>query len=175
MFRLVDENAKKRFELVFGYDPSPPKPKKKHVQPARKKRPPPPGYGPKAATPESGASTPPAVEGVTAGVAGVQLQGEAKKKEDEPEWAELAFVKLPPPESSFDSPEGGGVADSDGGHTGQWFIRAVQGHSIKLEGTGHLEALRADVEGKARAGLLVHGTRWELWETLSEYEAGGGG
>ncbi|KLT40404.1 hypothetical protein CC85DRAFT_287507 [Cutaneotrichosporon oleaginosum] len=166
VFRLVDENAKKRFELVFGYDPSPPKPKKKHVQAPRKKRPPPPGYGKATPSEGSGASTP-SVEGVTAGVSGVQLTG-ATAKEEKEEWNELPFVKLPPPESSFDSPEGGGVADADTGHTGQWYIRAVQGHSIKLEGTGHLEPLRADVEGTARAGVLVHGTRWELWETLKE-------
>lgn len=100
---------------------------------------------------------------MTAGVAAVAVES----KPQEPEWTELAFVKLPPPESSFDSPEGGGIADGDQGHTGQWYIRAVQGHSIKLEGTGHLDPIRADVEGKARAGLLVHGTKWELWETLS--------
>lgn len=86
----------------------------------------------------------------------------------EPAWTELAFVKLPPPESSFDSPEGGGVAESDGGHTGQWYIRAVQGHSIKLEGTDHLVPVGKDGDGTARAGLMVHGTKWELWETLSE-------
>ncbi|BEI86664.1 hypothetical protein CcaverHIS002_0700100 [Cutaneotrichosporon cavernicola] len=162
VFRLVDENAKKRFELVFGYDPSAPKPKKKHVQPARKKRPPPPGYGPKATpdsgTPDSGSATP--VDDVTVGV--------SEEKKEEEEWTERAFVNLPPPESSFDCPEGGGVADSDTGHTGHWYIRAVQGHSIKLEGTGHLESLRADVEGKERAGAMVHGTRWELWEALMD-------
>lgn len=166
VFRLVDENAKKRFELVYGFDPSPTKPKKKHVQPPKKKRPPPPGYGPKAGA--SGASTPGSgVESVTAAVAAVSVEP-SPLPSPEPEWTELAFVKLPPPESSFDSPEGGGVAEGDDGHTGQWYIRAVQGHSIKLEGTDHLVPVLADEEGRTRAGALVHGTKWELWETLSE-------
>ncbi|GMK54922.1 hypothetical protein CspeluHIS016_0115080 [Cutaneotrichosporon spelunceum] len=161
VFRLVDENAKKRFELVYGYDPSAPPPKKKHVQPARKKRPPPPGYGPKAGSaPAPGSGSPTPAEDVTIVAAVVE-----QNKEEE--WTERPFVKLPPPESSFDSPEGGGVADADTGHTGQWYIRAVQGHSI-LEGTGHLQPLRADAEGRERAGAMVHGTRWELWETLKD-------
>lgn len=135
MFRLVEENAKKRFELSFGYDPSPPKPKKKPV-PKKKKVVP-------------GAP----VDAVTEQLAKAAVTEPAP----EPEWTELPFVSLPAPgEGEPSEPRG------------EWWIRATQGHSIALEGTGHLEpALADDAATRERVGLMVHGTRWELYETLS--------
>lgn len=136
VFRLVEDNAKKRFEVVYGYDPSPPKPKKKQ-QPRKK---------PARVIP--GASVPAAIEQVQEELSQAVISEEAA-------WTELEFVKLPPPVD--------GVVDPKGA----WYIRAVQGHSIKLEGTDHLELLKNDEEGRLRAGELVHGTQWRLWETLS--------
>lgn len=135
VFRVVEDCAKKRFELVYGYDPSPPRPKKKQ-QPK------------KAPRVVPGAPVP--VEKVQEDLAATSIA--------EPEWTELDFVKLPAPsEGEATNPEGA------------WFIRAVQGHSIELGGTGHLEELRDDEAGRQKAGILVHGTQWRLWETLSEY------
>ncbi|KAL1409458.1 tRNA 2'-phosphotransferase [Vanrija albida] len=137
VFRIVEENAKKRFELQFGYDPSPPKPKKKPV-PRKKKVP--------------GA----AVDAVAEQLAKATVAEPAAPAE--PEWTELPFVSLPPPAEGEPSEP-----------RGEWFIRATQGHSIALEGTGHLEpVLVDDAATRERVGLMVHGTRWELFETLKQ-------
>lgn len=130
VFRIVEDNAKKRFEVVYGYDPSPPKPKTK----APKKK-------PVRVVP----GAPVTVETVQEDLAKAAIQPE------EP-WTELEFVKL---------------TEGENHPLAAWYIRAVQGHSIKLEGTGHLEELKDDAHGREVAGELVHGTQWALWETLS--------
>lgn len=148
IFRLVADNSKKRFALVWGYDPSPPKPKKK-PQPKKKK---------------------PAADGDSAAVADISQA--MKAASIEPEWKELEFVKLSPPLSAFPSSElvvayEGGEVDGPSDEKAEWFIRAVQGHTLKLD-SGHLEELKDDENGRQKAGLLVHGTKWQLWETISE-------
>ena len=52
------------------------------------------------------------------------------------------------------------------GREGEWYIRASQGHSIKLEGTAHLTPVEDDAEGHERVGLMVHGTRDDLWDVI---------
>lgn len=149
VFRLVNDNAKKRFELVYGVDPSPPKPKK--VKAPKKKAPqrPPPGAGAVEALGEqlastSVTSTPPA-----------EPVAPPPATPAQPEWKELEFVALPAPEDGATG-------------TGEWFIRASQGHTLKVE-TTHLEPVTDTEEGRARAGLMVHGTQWKLWDVLSGY------
>lgn len=147
VFRLVEENAKKRFELVFGYDPSQPKPKKKQ-QPKKKK--------PAPVVPGSSQ-----VDAVAAQLAQTAVTpAPPPPPPAQPEWKELDFVTLPAPEAGSEA----GPSEP----RGEWFIRATQGHSIKLEGTAHLEPVLADEAGRAKAGLLVHGTQWKLWATLKE-------
>lgn len=73
--------------------------------------------------------------------------------------SELPLIILPDPTT-----EDGSTPDERGGY----FIRASQGHSINLEGVAHLELVNDDEEGRKRTGLIVHGTRWELWDVLSE-------
>lgn len=147
VFKLVADNSKKRFALVWGYDPSPPKPKKK-AQPKKKK---------------------PVTDGETI----EQVTLAMKAASVEPEWKELEFVKLSPPLSAFPNSDlvtayDGGEIDGESDDKAEWFIRAVQGHTLKLD-SGHLEELRDDENGKQKAGLLVHGTKWQLWETISEF------
>lgn len=147
IFRLVADNSKKRFALVWGYDPSPPKPKKRS-QPKKTKT---------AAIAESGA-----VEEMTRALQVISV---------EPEWKELEFIKLSPPLSAFPDPElvaayEGGEVDGQSDERAEWFIRAVQGHTLKLD-SGHLEELIDDENGRQKAGLLVHGTKWQLWDTIS--------
>lgn len=145
IFRLVADNAKKRFALVWGYDPSPPKPTNRQS----KKKPP---------------TTEHSIESVTRAMASTTV---------EPQWRELAFIKLSPPASAFPAAElvaayDGGEIDGLTDERAEWFIRAVQGHTLKLD-SGHLEELRDDEPGRQKAGLLIHGTKWQLWETISEY------
>ena len=132
VLKLVEENAKKRFEVVWGYDPSPPLPikKKGQNQPKKKK---------------------PIVD--AAGVDDLRKEMEqAMLSDTKPteEWKELPLV----------------VVDKEGEGDGEWFIRASQGHSIKLEGTAHLTPVEDDEEGRERVGLMVHGTRDDLWDTI---------
>lgn len=148
IFRLVADNSKKRFALVWGYDPSPPKPKKK--APPKKK--------------QAKLDDIQAVEDVTQAMKAASV---------EPEWKELEFVKLSPPLSAFPDPElvaayDGGEVDGKSDERAEWFIRAVQGHTLKLD-SGHLEELQDDENGRQKAGLLIHGTKWQLWNTISEH------
>jgi 2'-phosphotransferase len=138
VLKLVEENAKKRFEVVWGYDPSPPLPKKKGQSKKQKAKVP--------------------VEVDAAGVDDLSMEmeqatlGEAKEEE----WKELPLI----------------VVDKDGSNGNgndsppTWFIRASQGHSIKLEGTAHLTPVEDNEEGRERVGMMVHGTRDDLWETI---------
>ena len=146
VLRLVEENAKQRFELVYGYDPTPPIPKAKR-QPKKKKT-------SRSLIDEAvGAVDAADVDDVRHGLATTTLV-------DDPETeitTELPLVSLPPP-----SPD-----CTEGSSKGEYFIRASQGHSLKLESTAHLTPVRDDVDGRARVGLMVHGTRWELWSELS--------
>lgn len=179
VLRLVEENAKKRFELVFGYDPSPPPPKKGKGQNKGKGKGQGQGQGGKKVEEvasgvdavevgEKGASAPgepvtapePPVESATASVDALPVLLSPAQITS----TELPLVILPDPaveEVSDPDPRGG------------YYIRASQGHSIALEGVAHLEAVLDDEEGRKRAGLIVHGTRWDLWETLSESQPPG--
>jgi 2'-phosphotransferase len=168
VLRLVEENAKKRFELVYGYDPSPPVPKKAKGQNRVKgKNQGGPKAGKKTGTPESTISADtgigthghpaelglaetveqPLAESITADLASVSITS-----------TELPLVVLPNPTDVDDT--------APDGRTG-YYIRASQGHSIQLEGVAHLEPVDDDEDGRMRAGLAVHGTRWELWDVLS--------
>lgn len=137
VLKLVEENAKKRFEVVWGYDPSPPLPIKKKGQNQKKAK-------------------KPIVEDA-AGVDDLRKEMEQAMLADKPEteeWKELPLV----------------VVDKEGAsEEGEWFIRASQGHSIKLEGTAHLTPVEDDQDGRDRVGMMVHGTRDDLWDTIREF------
>ncbi|WVO13661.1 hypothetical protein L204_101282 [Cryptococcus depauperatus] len=165
VFQLVRDNTKQRFELFYGYDPSPPRPKKKPVQGKSKKQ--------KQAEREAavagsvdGALFAPASEGVNKGsdsaeidtlqttlVATTLLDSKSPKSAEPPE---LPLVSVPV--SSLN--------DQQSEPRGMWFIRATQGHSIQLDSTTHLTELHDDIESREKAGLIVHGTRWELWHLI---------
>jgi 2'-phosphotransferase len=146
VLKLVEENAKKRFEVIWGYDPSPPLPSKKKGQQNKKKK---------------SVPAPAAVEaGDAAEVDDLRKEMEQAMlgdKEEVSEWKELPLV----------------VVDKEAGDENEteatWFIRASQGHSIKLEGTAHLTPVEDDEEGRARVGMMVHGTRDDLWDTIRKY------
>lgn len=178
VLRLVEENAKQRFELFYGYDPSPPRPKK--------------GKGKGRVAPSSKSK---AVSKVTLGdgpdvsaardSSSEQGQDKEINLEDKmastsiaahvnPPSTELPLVPLSPPpsaESSITSEQTEMRGQMDGLETeakGEYFIRARQGHSIHLESTDHLTPVLDDEEGRKRVGDLVHGTKWELWDVISE-------
>jgi 2'-phosphotransferase len=157
VLRLVKENAKQRFEVQWGYDPSPPrskpakgkgKAKINAVQPA-------PEY--------DGGKEPLAVSDATMEDLGVK--GSRNQSNNS---VELPLVIFPGGEQIV----GGTLLSEDGKDDGkgEWWIRATQGHSIQLESTSHLEEVKDDEEGRKRAGVMVHGTRWELWDILSGLE-----
>lgn len=184
VLRLVAENAKQRFELFYGYDPSPPPPKKgkkgqggggggggKKRQSGNNK-----AKEPSSAPAPMPAPAPVAIDmidqpGQAVDAAQVEdLAHEVAKStlaEDAPSSAlpvpseptEMPLVSLPAPE--------GGDADKEAAREGEYFIRATQGHSLNLNSVAHLEEVKDDEEGRANTGAMVHGTRWELWDTLS--------
>jgi 2'-phosphotransferase len=183
VLRLVAENAKQRFELFYGYDPSPPPPKKgKKGQGGGgggggggKKRQP-----GKIAKAKEGSSAPAPAPGPVA-IDVVDQTGQAvdaAQVEDlahevaKSSLAEGSLPSAPPSEStemplvSLPVPDGDGVGNVAGGE-GEYFIRATQGHSLNLDSVAHLEEVKDDPEGRAKTGEMVHGTKWELWETLS--------
>ncbi|OWZ42500.1 tRNA 2'-phosphotransferase [Cryptococcus neoformans] len=191
ILHLVQTNPKKRFELFWGYDPSPPRPKKKPTQGKTKKQ--------LQRDREAAAA---AAASVTASGTG-ERQGKGKEPDaaaidiiasslastdltapssslsinsaapapaqsltsvDPPE---LPLISLPDPHTSASDSDASANANSDN-PKGEYFIRATQGHSIQLESTAHLEKVKDDEEGRRKVGLMVHGTRWELWDTLKE-------
>lgn len=161
MLKLVEENAKKRFEVVWGYDPSPPRPIKKKGQNQSKKS---------KSTPKTAAAVTQTGQVDAAGVDDLRKEVEKALLDDRPKpsgqaeeaeaWKELPLVVV-----DREAPTTG--TDGDGPAC-EWFIRASQGHSLKLEGTAHLTPVEDDAEGRERVGLMVHGTRDDLWDIIRE-------
>ncbi|OCF33370.1 hypothetical protein I316_04789 [Kwoniella heveanensis BCC8398] len=198
VLRLVSENAKQRFQLMYGYDPSPLPPKKKKVQQISKKKLRAMEDAQAQAQAQVEAHTSVEERGNAAGSSSVhvsvdggvdQAQQAARtgpkasldphlEAQPQPESTELPLVELPLPnphgedESSSDPSSSTSTASTAaaavaGGIKGEYFIRATQGHSINLESTAHLEQITAEDEAaRKKVGLMVHGTRWELYETL---------
>ncbi|WVQ75094.1 hypothetical protein IAR50_004703 [Cryptococcus sp. DSM 104548] len=167
VIQLVKDNAKQRFELFWGYDPSPPRPKKKPTQGKTKKqlqrdrealaqsR-----SGDGNAVGEETGKQPDAaaVDSLQASLASAAISTPPSEPAPPPD---LPLISLPLPNEDAPQPP----SDSP---QGEYFIRASQGHSIQLESTAHLEEVKDDEDGRARVGELVHGTRWELWDVLKE-------
>ncbi|KAK6909001.1 hypothetical protein I203_103011 [Kwoniella mangroviensis CBS 8507] len=185
VLRLVAENAKQRFQLFYGYDPSPPRPKKmKKGQQPKKQRPPPPQVVTAASTDSHNIEKTRKLDEEGDGLSPIPLQDAngidaaeidniqsnlskttiSSRGENGIGYVELPLVSLPNPNESNGTGEAGSSSSSS--IKGEYFIRATQGHSIKLEGTSHLEELLDDEEGRKKAGVMVHGTRLELWDIL---------
>ena len=183
VLRLVAENAKQRFELAWGYDPSPAKVKPKKGQRKGKgkgkSKPKPPqavqaeGGGTDFSAPAKDTTHQELVE---------EAQGDAAKVDDLAADLEKTNIQTELPLVILPRPDTDGNADGNeddsaiastsaatGTNRGEWFIRATQGHSIKLDSVSHLALVTDDEEGRAKAGVCVHGTKWELWDTLSGY------
>jgi 2'-phosphotransferase len=170
VLRLVEENAKQRFELAWGYDPSPPRPKKGKGQSKGsgktkgqllKEKEKAQAIGKLDTSTSSDATVRQEVD--AAAVDDVQKELSTASIAAIPVSTELPLVIMPIPQSGAQSPDGGITGQ------GEWFIRATQGHSIQLESTAHLEPVANDEAGRARVGEIVHGTRWELWDVLSKW------
>ena len=147
ILQLVEENAKQRFEVMYGYDPSPIRPKstaRSRTKAAVKTEP-----------VQRNEDVDGAMDAATIEDAKVNL---AKSDQSEPK-TELPLVIAP-----FPNEDGAGPVE---GSNYEYFIRATQGHSLKLESTAHLTTVFDDDEGLQRIGLMVHGTRWDLWESIS--------
>jgi 2'-phosphotransferase len=184
VLRLVAENAKQRFELFYGLDPSPPIVKAKKGQGKGKgKGGPKPklalkGQSPAGLEGEKSAATGDAAETGERKVETVDAAqvddlrkelSEATLQDPKPISTELPLISIPiPPPEGGDASSSGTTPVQAGGSTGEYFIRATQGHTIKVETAALLEEVKNDEEGRTKAGVLVHGTRWELWEVLSE-------
>lgn len=186
---LVQTNAKKRFELFWGYDPSPPRPKKKPTQGKTKKqlqRDREAAAAAAAAVAASGTGIEighgkgkepdaAAVDIISSSLAATDITAPSLSLSTNPVSAqglvpadppELPLISLPDP---HDSDANANASVNSDGPKGEYFIRATQGHSIQLESTAHLEQVKDDEEGRSKVGLMVHGTRWELWDTLSKF------
>lgn len=153
VLKLVEENAKKRFEVVWAYDPSPPLPAKKKGQNKKPK-------GKQAPSTDNGTAGQDA-----AGIDDLRKEMEESMLLDKPapkeaEWKELPLVVVDKVQIS--------QAIDETIPAATWFIRASQGHSIKLEGTAHLTPVEDDEDGRQRVGDMVHGTRDDLWDIIRE-------
>jgi 2'-phosphotransferase len=196
VLRLVAENAKQRFELAWGYDPSPVKVKAKKGQgkgKGKEKAKPVPTVQAVQADGAAGGSGQDVKDQRDEGVQRVEKEVErheahtgavdtakvddlAVSLEKASIHTELPLVILPRPDADNDTneskspeaPEPTLTSTSTVTRPGEWFIRATQGHSIKLDSVSHLTLVTDDEDGRARAGVCVHGTRWELWDVLSE-------
>lgn len=184
VLRLVAENAKQRFELFYGLDPSPPVVKAKKGQGKEKgkggPKPKPVLKGQSSADLESekSAATGDAAEsgvGKVETVDAAQVDdlrkelSEATLQDPKAISTELPLISIPiPPSEGGDASSSGTTPVLAEGSAGEYFIRATQGHTIKVETAALLEEVKNDDEGRTKAGLLVHGTRWELWDVLSE-------
>ncbi|KAK8849414.1 hypothetical protein IAR55_004746 [Kwoniella newhampshirensis] len=180
VLRLVAENAKQRFELFYGYDPSPLRPKTKAGQGKGK------AQGKKVKVNPVEKQPRPSGDR-TAGDGAAALSKPALQSEKVPDAATIDNIRhelvntsldhssmthatpTAPPELpliSLAGPSPGTSSAPPDGPKGEYFIRATQGHSIKLESTAHLVEVKDDDEGRQRVGLMVHGTKWELWDAL---------
>ena len=130
--------------MIYGYDPSPPRPKSKQGGGKRN------GKVVANSRRQEGE-----VNGGPTLVVAHQALIEPTHTEVGSEMIELPLVTL-------------GIGEECADAAGEWFIRATQGHSLKLDSIAHLTPILDDEESRARAGLLVHGTKWELWDTLSK-------
>jgi 2'-phosphotransferase len=151
LYHLVETNNKKRFVLLYGYDPSPVRPQRKKKQQGQTKKALKEQQEGTDAAPSSTASTESA--------------------------AELPLVPVDPPAVPAYDPEGvpqqKATASSRSPMLGsnaaesEWFIRAAQGHSIQTVTTDLLEPITmADEEGLSKVGEMVHGTKAELWDAI---------
>lgn len=178
VLRLVAENAKQRFELFYGYDPSPPRPKVRKGQGKGKGRPKPVQTAATSVIEGSTSADPstkpgPGTSSSDAGekkVDAAQLDDLSEHMEKAKVSTELPLVEVPRPDDSTTPETATTQVGTEAKQLGEWFIRATQGHSIKLESDAHLTLVLDDEDGRKRAGVCVHGTRWELWETLSGFD-----
>ncbi|OXG25266.1 tRNA 2'-phosphotransferase [Cryptococcus neoformans Ze90-1] len=196
ILHLVQTNPKKRFELFWGYDPSPPRPKKKPTQGKTKKQLQRDREAAAAAAAASVAASgtgerqgkgkepdAAAIDIIASSLASTDLTAPSSSlsiNSAAPAPArsltsvhppELPLISLPDPHTSASDSDASASANANANSDnpkGEYFIRATQGHSIQLESTAHLEHVKDDEEGRRKVGLMVHGTRWELWDTLKE-------
>lgn len=193
----MQTNPKKRFELFWGYDPSPPRPKKKPTQGKTKKQLQRDREAAAAAAAASVAASgtgerqgkgkepdAAAIDIIASSLASTDLTAPSSSlsiNSAAPALArsltsvhppELPLISLPDPHTSASDSDASASANANANSDnpkGEYFIRATQGHSIQLESTAHLEQVKDDEEGRRKVGLMVHGTRWELWDTLSKF------
>lgn len=80
--------------------------------------------------------------------------------------AEKALDVMPAPVQVTVNSGDDAVTATGASEAGQWWIRANQGHSIKVDA---IEDTMIKVERAEDAGEAVHGTRQELWDTICEH------
>lgn len=158
LYHLVESNAKKRFVLFYGYDPSAVRPQRKKKQQGQTKK----AQKLQEDREEQDAS-------------GSRLSATTGNVES-PEESPLVPVDAPEvekyePESPAPVTKQRPIARSptlgSNASEPEWFIRAAQGHSITTVTTEHLEPITAaDEEGLIKVGEMVHGSKAELWESI---------
>jgi 2'-phosphotransferase len=130
-------NAKQRFVLFYGFDPSPIRPTYQKKGSARK-------------VDMSGATEVPLVA--------------LEDREAIPTYdSELPGSVSDPPLRTIELSEG---QNPPPGVQAEYFIRAAQGHSLPTVTTEHLEPVLNDEAGRRMVGEMVHGTKEELWDVI---------
>lgn len=171
-------NAKQRFALLYGYDPTPAEHQPKSSKGKGKQQ----QKGKKQQQHQAGTDVLEAMEklSVTTAVPPatpeelplVSLDEPEVKAYREPEAAVSAddLVSPDPFAASSSKPTKTKAPPAPGPNEPQWFIRAAQGHSItSVDAEQLLEpVLTTSPEGLARVGEMVHGTRATLWDVIRE-------
>lgn len=144
LHHLVVTNAKQRFVLFYGHDPSP-------VRPVYQKK----GSGGSSRKGE------PKPDLAASELSLISLEAPAAPIYDSECAASGSNASAPIESTSLG--EGGVVIEAE------WFIRAAQGHSLPTVTTEHLDPVSNDDEGRSKVGEMVHGTKEQLWDIIREY------
>ena len=182
VLKIVEENTKQRFELVWGSDQSPPRLGGKGKS-----------HGKKRTAPALNSGERPMGCQATDGANGTSGPNDAAEVDDlRHDLGRVAVSEVDPPSPSVsistelplillssqqpdprDPPDPSDLSSRvtsalQGVPEPQWFIRARQGHSIVLDSVAHLTPVRDDEDGRRAVGEMVHGTKWELWDVIRE-------
>lgn len=154
---LVRDNAKKRFVLFYGVDPTP-----LEHQPRRKT-----GQSGKGKGKGTGKES---ASGMTTNGEGSTSQIKPNPTQQLPLIPFEPATSYDPLASTLGGDEGNPQATSSTSSPPQYFIRAAQGHSLPdLQPEAHLETIALENEiDLERVGEMVHGTKWENWDAICE-------
>ncbi|GHJ84625.1 hypothetical protein NliqN6_1027 [Naganishia liquefaciens] len=160
LYHLVESNAKKRFVLFYGYDPSASRPERKKKQQGQTKK--------ALKLQQDRVQEDVQKSGLPTVVGNAACQQESPLVPLDAPQVEK-YDPEHPASGNQQKPDERSPTLGSNAKEPEWFIRAAQGHSITTVTTEHLEPITsADEEGLSKVGEMVHGSKAELWESIRE-------